>query len=410
MNILFVCHRFPFPPNRGGKIRPFHMIRHLSQKHRVVVATLAHSQEELEQGAGLKQHCSEVLAEVVPSPVRWMHAVGALPSAAPSSARYFDSARLQSRIMELQSRMAIDAVIVHCAFVAEYVKNVRAPFKMMDFGDLDSKKWLDYSRYTAFPFSAGYALESFKLERVERGLARAFNHCTVTAQGELESYRELGATTSCTVIPNGVDSDYFHLPEQQTENLRTIVFLGRMDYFPNVAGITDFAKNVFPLVRRRVPEAQLRIVGSNPVAKIRALEKLGGISVTGYVPDVRPHVAGAAVAVAPLSIARGTQNKVLECMAMGIPVVASPQVAKGVQASPGRHLLVGATAEEFADQVVKLLEDAQLRARIRDAARRQVVSAHSWDESMKLMDEILEGHSERNRLAGSPESAVASIG
>jgi hypothetical protein len=183
-----------------------------------------------------------------------------------------------------------------------------------------------------------------------------------------------------------------------------------MDYFPNVAGITDFAKNVFPLVRRRVPDAQLRIVGSNPVAKIRALEKLGGISVTGYVPDVRPHVAGAAVAVAPLSIARGTQNKVLECMAMGIPVVASPQVAKGVQASPGRHLLVGATAEEFADQVVKLLEDAQLRARIRDAARRQVVSAHSWDESMKLLDEILEGHSERNRLAGSPESAVASIG
>lgn len=409
MNILFVCHRFPFPPNRGGKIRPFHMIRHLSQRHRVVVATLAHSQDELEQGAGLKHHCSEVLAEVVPSPVRWMHAVTALPSSLPSSARYFHSARLQRRIQELQSRMTIDAVIVHCAFVADYVKNVRAPFKMMDFGDLDSRKWLDYSRYKTLPFSWGYGLESFKLERVERRLAHAFDHCTVTAQGELESYRDLGAATPCTVIPNGVDSDYFHVSEQQSQRSRTIVFLGRMDYFPNVAGILDFVKNVLPLVRRRVPDAHLSIVGSNPLAKIRALEKLAGISVTGYVPDVRPHVAGAAVAIAPLSIARGTQNKVLECMAMGIPVVASPQVAKGVQASPGRHLLVGKTPEEFAAHIVKLLENSQLRTTIAGAARGQVVLGHSWPESMKLLDGIVEGSRDTNRLAGSPMSVVSGV-
>ncbi len=406
MNILFVCHRFPFPPNRGGKIRPFHMIRHLSQKHRVVVATLAHSQEELQQGAGLSAYCSEVLAEVVPSPVRWIRAVSALPTSAPSSAHYFWSAKLYHRILELQSRMAFDAVIVHCAFVAGYVQNVQAPFRMMDFGDFDSRKWSDYAEYRAFPVSAGYGLESLKLQRVERRLAGAFDHCTVTAQGELESYKELGTSTPCTVIPNGVDAEYFRISAPREQHSRAIVFLGRMDYYPNVSGILSFVKDVFPLVRRRVPDAHLRIVGSNPLPKIRALERLGAISVTGFVPDVRPHVEDAAVAIAPLNIARGTQNKVLECMAMGIPVVASPQAAKGVQAVPGRHLLVGGTSQEFADHIVDLLGNVELRMKIVEAGRRQVKSVHSWPESMKLLDELVEG---RNRATANPESPKSTV-
>jgi sugar transferase (PEP-CTERM/EpsH1 system associated) len=280
--------------------------------------------------------------------------------------------------------------MVHCAFVASHVRNISAPFRMLDFGDLDSRKWSDYARYRAFPWSAGYALESFKLNRVEQRLAREFDYCTVTAQGELESYQELGSSTPCRVIPNGVDAKYFHFQGNRAHHARTIVFLGRMDYYPNVSGTLDFVARVLPLVRRHVPDARFRIVGSNPSPKIRALEHLDGISVTGFVPDVRSHVEDAAVAVAPLTIARGTQNKVLECMALGIPVVASPQVAKGVQASPGKHLLVGATPEQFAEQIVRLLRDAGLRTTISEAGRRQVVSAHSWSDSMKLLDEILE--------------------
>lgn len=390
MNILFVCHRFPYPPNRGGKIRPFQMIRHLNQKHHVTVATLAHSQEEVQQGNDLARHCSQVLVEVLPGPIRWIHAVGALPTAMPSSAHYFHSAKLLNRIEELHQRRRFDAVIVHCAFVAGYVRNISAPFRMLDFGDLDSRKWSDYARYRAFPWSAGYALEAFKLLRVEQELAQQFDFCTVTAQGELESYKELGASTPARVIPNGVDAEYYRFSGRQRQDSRTVVFLGRMDYYPNVAGTLEFVEKVWPRIRSKVPDAKFRIVGSNPVSKIQALQDRDGISVTGYVPDVRPHVADAAAAVAPLSIARGTQNKVLECMAMGIPVVVSPQVAKGVQAIPGRHLLVGNTDEEFAAQVITLLEDREKRTRMAEEARQQVVSAHSWSESMKLLDEVLE--------------------
>lgn len=390
MNILFVCHRFPYPPNRGGKIRPFQMIRHLNQKHRITVATLAHSQEEVQQGSELSHHCSEVLVEVLPGPRRWIQAVGALPTVAPSSGRYFHSAKLLHRIAGLHQQRQFDAVIVHCAFVAGYVRNISAPFRMLDFGDLDSRKWSDYARYRAFPWSAGYALEAFKLLRVEQELARQFDYCTVTAQGELESYNEMGASTPARVIPNGVDTEYYRLSGTHRQDSLTVVFLGRMDYYPNVAGALEFVEKVWPRIRSKIPEAKFRIVGSNPVSKIRALQDLDGISVTGYVPDVRPHVADAAVAVAPLSIARGTQNKVLECMAMGIPVVASPQVAKGVQAIPGRHLLVGNSSREFADQVIALLQEPERRRKMADEAHQQVVSAHSWSESMKLLDEVLD--------------------
>ena len=390
MNILFVCHRFPYPPNRGGKIRPFQMIRHLNQNHRVTVATLAHSREEVQQGNDLARHCSEVLVEVLPGPMRWIQAVGALPTLTPSSGHYFHSARLLSRIEEAQQRRRFDAVIVHCAFVAGYVRNISAPFRMLDFGDLDSRKWSDYSKYRGFPWSAGYAIEAFKLLRVERELARQFDYCTVTAQGELESYKEMGALTPARVIPNGVDTEYYRLSGTHKQDSLTVVFLGRMDYYPNVAGTLDFVEKVWPRIRDKVPDAKFRIVGSNPVARVRALQGRDGISVTGYVPDVRPHVEDAAVAVAPLSIARGTQNKVLECMAMGIPVVASPQVAKGVQAIPERHLLVGNTSQEFAENVIALLQDRERRTKMADDARQQVISAHSWPQSMKLLDEVLE--------------------
>lgn len=388
MNILFVCHRFPYPPNRGGKIRPFNMIRHLAQKHRVIVATLAHSQQEVAQGAELRNHCHEVLVEVIPSAKRWMRAMCALPTLNASSAHYFWSAKLDRRIQQLQSRMPVDAVIVHCAFVAPYVRRLQAPFRMLDFGDLDSRKWSDYAKYQPFPWSAGYALEAFKLQRIERKLASEFDQCTVTAQGEFQSYQEMGVATPCQVIPNGVDAEYFHVSGNRPEHSNVIVFLGRMDYFPNIAGILHFVKDVFPLVRKRNPGAHLRIVGSNPVPAIQKLSLEPGISVTGHVPDVRPHVHDAGVAIAPLSIARGTQNKVLECMAMGIPVVASPQVAKGVQAAPDHHLLVGHAPHQFADHVVQLLNNPELRGRIAGAGRKQVLSTHSWAASMKLLDSI----------------------
>ncbi len=387
MKILFVCHRLPFPPNRGGKIRPFYMIRHLSQRHSVVVASLAESERELQEGSGLQEYCAEVIAEVLPRSVRWAQACQAFLTNTPSSAAYFCSSRLHHRIQEALRKTDFDAIFVHCAFVAQYVTGLQNGLRILDFGDIDSAKWFDYSRWRAIPLSLGYGVEARKLRKYEKEMAKHFHRCTVTTQDELKEFQTLDVPIPCTIIPNGVDGTYFHR-SRQSQDSPVIVFLGRMDYFPNVDGMVYFVNRIFPAIRRNVPNAELRIIGSNPIRKIRNLAKVPGVSVTGYVPDVRAYLIDAAVAVAPLRIARGTQNKILESMAMGIPVVATPEAAKGIQAVPGRHLLVADRAEAFASQVVEVLQNAELRKDLSEAGRRQVESVHSWSLAMDALDSI----------------------
>lgn len=389
MKLLYICHRYPFPPNRGGKIRPFQMIQHLSQEHSVTVASLAHTAQELRDGEGLKKHCAEALGEVLPSSVRWIQAGLRLPSLTPSSVAYFRSSRLARRINDIWREGKFDGLMVHCAFVAQYALELKDGFRILDFGDIDSAKWLDYSRFRRFPLSVGYGLEARKLRRYETRAAQQFDHITVTTQGESEEFKTFGVEKPCTVIPNGVDSNYFSIQSATKSASPVIVFLGRMDYFPNIEGICRFTREIFPQIRAAMPAALLRIVGSDPVASVRHLTATPGVEVTGFVPDVRPYMQDAAVAIAPLHIARGTQNKILQCMAMGIPVVSSPEAAKGIQAVSGEHILVADGPEAFADSVINVLQDEGLRSRISAAGRLQVQRAHQWANSMKILDGVL---------------------
>ena len=391
MKIFFACHRFPFPPNRGGKIRPFNMIRHLSQKHEVVVASIAHTQRELDEGAGLKEYCSEIYAEVLPEKLRWLQAVRALPTPTPSSVAYFSSTRLHQRIKEAARKTSFDAVMVHCAFAAQYGLEVPARFCLMDFGDLDSGKWLDYSRERSFPLNLGYGFEARKLRAYERKVAGIFNYCTLTTEGELDEFNSLMTATPCSVIPNGVDTDYFQASEPNPSHKPVIIFLGRMDYFPNIDGILYFVKDVFPIIQQKLPKAELRIIGSSPVAVVQKLNERNGVTVTGFVQDVRPYLTDAAVSIAPLRLARGTQNKILESIAMGLPVVATSNAAKGVQAVPGEHLLVADSPDDFAGKVLDVLQQPNLGRSLAVAARRQIAQSHCWSGSMTLLDGILSG-------------------
>jgi len=390
MRILFICHRLPFPPARGGKIRPFNMIRHLSRSHSVVVASLAESEDELRAGEPLKGHCETVLADVLPLPRRRLQAVTALAGPTPSSVAYFRSARLADAVASAAATKAFDLVFVHCAFVAQYALDVPADTRVLDFGDIDSGKWFDYARRRPFPLSLGYGREAARLRRYEAEVARQFDHCSVSTQGELAEYTQLGVSVPCAVMPNGVDTSYFSPGAPPPAGSQTIVFLGRMDYFPNVDGILDFAKRIWPRVRASVPGTTLRVIGSNPTRSVRALAELPGVSVTGAVPDVRPHLADAAVAVAPLRVARGVQNKVLETMAMGIPTVVSREAAKGVLAVDGEHFLIGDGPDEFADRVIALLRDSTSRRRLAEAGRRRIENAHTWSNTMSLLDDMLE--------------------
>jgi len=389
MKIFFACHRFPFPPNRGGKIRPFNMIRHLSQKHEVVVASLAHTQQELDEGEELKKYCTEIYAEVVPEKSRWLQTIRALPSRTPSSVAYFRSRRLHKRIKEAARKMSFDVVMVHCAFAAQYGLEVPAKFRLLDFGDLDSGKWLDYSHWKSFPLSWGYYLEGHKLRRYERQMAASFDYCTLTTRGELEEFKKLDLDRPNTVIPNGVDGGYFHPSHDPLQTRPVVIFLGRMDYYPNVDGVLYFIERILPSIQAAVPNLEFRIIGSNPTPAVQRLRNIPGVVVTGHVADVRPYLSDALVSVAPLRLARGTQNKILESMALGVPVIATPQAAKGIEATAGEHLFTAESPEEFSALLLRLLKDEESRRRISRAGRCHIASSHAWTRSMSILDDLL---------------------
>ena len=178
MKILFVCHRFPFPPKRGGKIRPFNIIQHLSRSHDVTVASLVRSKEEGEEGQGLNEHCKKIYMARVNSLAANTRMVLRLPTLMPSSMGYFYSPKLAEDIRTEITREKFDLIFVHCSSVAQYVEDVQGPVKILDFGDMDSQKWLEYSKFRAFPLSMGYWIEGSKMARAERALAKKFDLCT----------------------------------------------------------------------------------------------------------------------------------------------------------------------------------------------------------------------------------------
>jgi sugar transferase (PEP-CTERM/EpsH1 system associated) len=391
MKILYVCHRFPYPPKRGGKIRPFNMIRHLHEAgHEVTVCSLARSAAEAEEGRGIAPHCTAFHVGVVREPLQWARMIVRLPVLTPSSMGYFRSSALERQVDKLLATQRFDLILVHCSSVAQYVEHVRGIPKILDFGDMDSQKWLEYAHHKPFPLSLGYTLEGHKMLWAEKRLARQFDLCTATTRAEWETLESYGTGVATDWFPNGVDAQFFGPDPAGTYDADTISFIGRMDYYPNQECMQRFCNDVWPQLRARRPAMKLLIVGADPSPAIKALGQLPGVTVTGSVPDVRPYVRGSALMVAPLAIARGTQNKILEAMAMGVPVVTSRAAAGGVDAEAERHFLVADTPQELVEAILRVVGDPAERARLSTSGRERMLGHHAWPNSMKRLDAIIE--------------------
>ena len=389
MNILYLCHRFPFPPKRGGKIRPFNMIRHLGEQgHAVTVCSLSRSPQEAAEGQGIAPHCAAFTMGPVSEPLQFARMVARLPLPEPSSMGYFYSPDLARQVRALLAGQRWDLIFVHCSSVAQYVEHVSDVPKILDFGDMDSQKWLDYAKLKPFPLSLGYRLEGLKMLAAEKRLARRFDLCTATTRAEWQTLQGYGTGAATGWFPNGVDASYF-CPDDSGHDPETISFVGRMDYYPNIECMQRFCAQVWPLLRQARPALRLLIVGADPRPEVLALAGLPGVTVTGSVPDVRPHVRRSVVNVAPLAIARGTQNKILEAMAMGVPVVTTRLAAGGVDADADQHLLVADTPAETVAAILRIVNDPAERARLSHAGRARMLSHHAWPRSMQRLDRLI---------------------
>ena len=405
MNILFLCHRLPYPPQRGGKIRPFNMIRHLAVSHEVTVATLARTADELAAGQELHRYCHDLHVARISKPAGWARFALYGMSAAPVTFGYFYSPELARTVQRLLDTRGFDAIVVHCSSMGPYVAGHPGCRKVMDFGDADSEKWLEYGRTAPFPLSQAFRLEGRKVRRYEAWLGRQFDACSVNAPREravLAAY----VHAPIHVIPNGVDLEYFEpsRPSGRGYVPNRIVFTGNMSYRPNVDAVQHLVTAVLPRIRREIPDVQLCIVGMDPTPAVRRLADGDRVVVTGRVDDVRPYFDSAAVAVAPLRVARGLQNKVLEAMAMRVPVVASPAAFEGISAVAGRDLLVAAGPTAFSRAVVTLLRDPAARERYAAAGRTCVDTNHNWSRLLQRLEALVVGGDQLAAAAARPSS------
>lgn len=401
MKILMLVHRFPYPPSDGGRVRAYHMIRHLAKSHEVTVGSIVRSPAEEAAGQPLGEVCHDVLIGRVGRMVPVVRMLAKLPTRTPSSLGYFYAPDLAQQVDEALAAQRFDAIVAYCSSMAQYVEHETRIPKFLDFVDMDSQKWLAFARVHGLPKSLGYWLEGRKLQAAEALMAPKFDGCaciTRAEQGILDGF-QTGAASGW--FPNGVDLDYFSRHEGEYDAER-ICFVGRMDYFPNQQAMVDFCANVLPRIREVRPGVTLSIVGAEPPQDIRDLGLIPGVEVTGTVADVRPWVSTAAMTVAPLKIARGTQNKILESWAMGVPVVTSPQAAGGVDAVDGRHILVADGPEATAAAVLQLLNNPAERQAFADAGRARVEERYTWDAAMVAFQRLFEQACERHarRLSG----------
>ena len=393
--ILVLCHRIPYPPNKGDKIRSFHMVRHLArQGWRIHLGALADDPNDLDYLDSLRPMCASLAVEPLTRWHKLRSGLGALKGTS-FSVEYFHDGRLQRFVDDILARRTVSAALVVCAPMAEYLLS-RAhqlpPRVVLDLMDVDSEKWREYARRCAWPMSWVYSLEARLLGEYERLAGQIFDHVILVSEAEASLYRQVhGNSEKVTSVSNGVDLEYFSTngtcpPQKQPK----LVFCGAMDYYPNIDAVTWFASDVLPLIRSKFPETQFWIVGANPAAGVLTLADKPGVHVTGSVDDVREFVAGASLSVAPMRIARGVQNKVLEAMAMGKAVLVTPQALEGIDANPGWDVAVApCEPEAFAGAAVDLLREISSSAIMGARARTQVERHYSWDARLASLDELL---------------------
>jgi sugar transferase (PEP-CTERM/EpsH1 system associated) len=390
VRVIFISQRVPYPPDRGDKITTHHFLRHLLARGASVrVGCFADGADDVAHAAALRRDVAEVCAPRLRRRWRQLTALRGLVTGQPLTLPFFAHAGLARTVADWVRREPPDLIWVYSSGMAQFAMPFAAtPVRLMQFAELDSDKWEQFAERARGPTRLLYAREARRLLAYERSVARAFTLSTVVSEAERALFRARIPEVDPLVLPNGVDVDRFAAGDAAARDPHTAVFTGVMDYAPNVDGVLWLAREAWPRVRAQVPDARLLVVGSRPVPAIRALDGRQGIEVTGRVAEVPPFLARAAVAVAPLRLARGVQNKVLEAMSTGLPVVATPQAARGLgraaEDEPG--LVVAADAARTAERVAALLLDPE-EARRRGRSAAAFVRTHfAWDRMFAIAD------------------------
>ncbi len=388
-----LAHRLPYPPNKGDKIHTYQVLKRLASRHRVLLGTFVDDPDDEQHLPTVRALCAELKTVRLDRGTARLRALKGLASRQPLTVAFYDDAELRHWVNEVRDQGRADALLVYSSSMLQYAAGFGLPMAI-DFADVDSAKWADYGVRRSWPMSWVYRREAKLLLQVEReGAARArWSLFATDKEAQLFAGLAPESAARAGVLGNGVDADYFApdpaRPSPYAPGETALVFMGAMDYWPNVDAVTWFAQEALPALRQRWPALRFHIVGRSPAPAVQALAG-PAVSVTGTVPDVRPYVQHAAAVVAPLRLARGIQNKVLEAMAMARPVVAATSCVAAMDVVAGEHVLAAAEAADYVRAVDDLLAAPERAAAIGRAARERVLAAYGWQARLAGLDAFL---------------------
>jgi len=394
--ILFLAHRVPWPADRGDKIRSNNILKRLAELGHVHVGAFADDDRDMDHSSEMRQFLASQHIEKRKKPM--MRAgIEAIRRGEPVSLTSFHSPRMQAWVDELIARGKISHIFVFSGQMAQYVPHDFAGKLIMDFVDVDSAKFESYADEGNPLMRWIHAREGRLLRAYEHETARRADANLFVSDAEAQLFRDRSGlrVDKVMALSNGIDT-LFYNPEndfaapKRKLNGELIVFTGQMDYRPNVEAVVDFATHAMPKILRKLPHAKFVIVGRNPTGAVKALAKKPGVKVIGPVDDVRSWLSIADVVVAPLRIARGIQNKVLEAMAMAKPVVASTAAAEGISAAHNQHFIIAPNVAAEAQSVIELLGDAKRRDLLGRTARAHVIDYYGWAHQLRPLDALLD--------------------
>ncbi|MFT4174562.1 MAG: TIGR03087 family PEP-CTERM/XrtA system glycosyltransferase [Rhodocyclaceae bacterium] len=393
--LLYLVHRIPYPPNKGDKVRSFNLLRHLARDYRVFLATFVDDAADHAHVPALDDWCAGVLALPLSRRSARLGSLTGLLSGQALSLPYYRSRRMHRWVADTVRREKITRAVVYSSSMAQYIEPFPHLRSVVDFVDVDSAKWARYADDHRGAMGWLYRREGRCLADYECRMAAWADASVLVSEAEADLLRHMAPSSRERIygISNGVDAEFFSpahaLPSPYAAGERAVVFTGAMDYWPNIDAVCGFADEVWPRLLAAQPDLRFYIVGMNPSDAVKALGRRTGIEVTGRVPDVRPYLAHAGCVVAPLKVARGIQNKVLEAMAMARPVVASNDAAVGIEARAGRELLIADTADDMLAAIADVLtgQHAELGAQ----ARARVLADYSWSAHLSRFNALIEG-------------------
>lgn len=389
MNILFLTSRFPYPPYRGDKLKIYNLIRQLAPRHRISLVSFIASEGEEQWIPALREYCVDVETVLLPTRRSLANCAAGTMSQLPFQVSYFASRGMQRAVERRIGDGQFDIVHVHLIRMAQYAAGLAGKKRILDLTDAGSLYIRRFLETTRNPIHKQFLRTELRRLTAYESILEQFDRCLVCSDVDRDVLGRHAPRANIDLLYNGIDLSHFTADQSHDADPRRIICTGNMSYFPNIDGILYFVREIFPRILKEIADVRLYIVGQDPPRRIR---RLAGdrVVVTGFVQDIKEYYLQSSIAIAPIRFGAGTLNKILEPMALGLPVVTTPIGVEGLPLADGRDILIARGEDEFAASVVRLLRDADLRRRIGERGRGIVRSLYDWKSVARSLENIYE--------------------